>query len=345
MISSNVHYGDYLQLPVLLDLQHPESAKIQEDAHDEMLFIITHQTYELWFKQLLFEVNSVCDIMEKPSINDNSPQLQTVVHRLQRVVTILKLLVQQIDVMETMTAMDFLDFRDRLRPASGFQSFQFKILEGKLGLPFSNRHGQQYYLSQLRQEELELVKKAEEAPTLLQLVNKWLERMPLFDEKEKWTTLHEAKGNFTHPFWNLYADVYSKSLQPGEQQNSKVFEDIFLKNENKRNLTAEASRAALFIMLYRGYPLLHLPFQLLQVLLEIDEQLGTWRYRHLNMVQRIIGSRVGTGGSTGKEYLAGAVSKHYIFSEIAQLTGFLIERRKLPELPEAIKRKIGFIQD
>jgi tryptophan 2,3-dioxygenase len=344
MISSNVHYGDYLQLPVLLDLQHPESAKIKEDAHDEMLFIITHQTYELWFKQLLYELNSVCDIMQKPSINDNSPELQTVVHRLQRMVTILKLLVQQIDVMETMTAMDFLDFRDKLRPASGFQSFQFKILEGKLGLPFPNRHGQQYYVSQLREEELELVKKSEEAPTLLQLVNKWLERMPLFDETEKWSALNSANGKYEHPFWDMYADVYTQSLQQGEQQNSKAFEEIFLHNNDKRQLSSQASRAALFIMLYRGYPLLHLPFELLQVLLEIDEQLGTWRYRHLNMVQRIIGSRVGTGGSTGKEYLAGAVTKHIIFSEIAQLTGFLIERRKLPSLPTAIEHRLGFIQ-
>lgn len=89
-------------------------------AHDEMLFIIIHQTYELWFKQIQFELDAVIDTLSKPRLDDNSADLQTVVHRLQRVVTILKVLVQQIDIIETMTPMDFLDFRDMLRPASGF---------------------------------------------------------------------------------------------------------------------------------------------------------------------------------------------------------------------------------
>ena len=95
-------------------------------------------------------------------------------------------------------------------------------------------------------------------------------------------------------------------------------------------------------MVYRGYPLLQLPFQLLNVLLEIDEQLSTWRYRHMNMVQRIIGARIGTGGSSGKDYLKGAVDKHAIFREIAQLTSFLVERRHLPKLDTEMERKLGF---
>jgi tryptophan 2,3-dioxygenase len=95
-------------------------------------------------------------------------------------------------------------------------------------------------------------------------------------------------------------------------------------------------------MLYRGYPMLHLPYQLLNNLLEIDEQLSTWRYRHMNMVHRMIGSRIGTGGSTGRDYLGGAVQKHYIFSEIAQLTSFLIERRILPKLSREMEQRLGF---
>ena len=96
-------------------------------------------------------------------------------------------------------------------------------------------------------------------------------------------------------------------------------------------------------MLYRGYPLLHLPFQLLNELLEIDEQLSNWRYRHMNMVHRMIGTRVGTGGSSGKEYLKAAADKHYIFREVAQLTSFLIERRKLPVLPVEMEEQLGFV--
>ena len=118
-------------------------------------------------------------ILGKPSLNDNSPELQTVVHRLHRCITILRVLVQQLDIMETMTPMDFLDFRDRLRPASGFQSWQFKELEAKLGLKFADRHGKEYYTSQLRPEHISIIKKAESGLSLLELVNKWLERMPL----------------------------------------------------------------------------------------------------------------------------------------------------------------------
>src|SRR5512135_2925101 len=115
-----LYYADYIQLDRLLDCQRLESARRGRPAHDEMLFIIIHQAYELWFKQIMFEVESVTGIMQQPAINDNSPELQTVVHRLNRVNTIMKVLVHQMDIMETMTPMDFLDFRDLLRPASGF---------------------------------------------------------------------------------------------------------------------------------------------------------------------------------------------------------------------------------
>src|SRR6267142_4701797 len=180
---NEMNYIDYLRLDKILESQYPESDKQNKPAHDEMLFIIIHQTYELWFKQLLYEVESVNQIMQKPSLNDNSPELQTVVHRLSRCTTILKVLVHQIDIMETMTPMDFLDFRDLLRPASGFQSWQFKLLEARLGLKYEHRFGQGYYLSQLRPEEVDRIRAAEQAPSLLQLVNAWLERMPFFDEE------------------------------------------------------------------------------------------------------------------------------------------------------------------
>ncbi|RZK46675.1 MAG: tryptophan 2,3-dioxygenase, partial [Pedobacter sp.] len=100
-----MHYHDYLHLDKILSAQAPESDRLGKPAHDEMLFIVIHQAYELWFKQLMYELDSVLAIMKKPSINDNSPELQTVVHRTGRMTTILKLLVHQIDIMETMTPM------------------------------------------------------------------------------------------------------------------------------------------------------------------------------------------------------------------------------------------------
>ncbi|MGB5005837.1 MAG: tryptophan 2,3-dioxygenase family protein, partial [Ferruginibacter sp.] len=313
-----VYYADYLQLDKITGAQEPESFKEgREPAHDEMLFIIIHQAYELWFKQVLFEVNSVIAIMNKPVVNDNSPEMQTVVHRLKRVVTILKVLVQQVDIIETMTPMDFLDFRDMLRPASGFQSYQFKVLEAKLGLKFEHRHGQHYYTSQLKEKDIAIIKDAESGKSVIELINAWLERMPFI----------------TEAFWKNYQQVYVNSLAEAEKNNATAFENVFDQiDDTERNFSPKACRSALFIMMYHGYPMLELPFQLLDTLLEIDNQLGNWRYRHINMVQRMIGSRIGTGGSSGAGYLKAAMDKHYIFKELAQLNSFLVDRKKLPVL-------------
>jgi tryptophan 2,3-dioxygenase len=349
---SSVYYAEYLQLDKIIDAQQPESFKDGKvPAHDEMLFIIIHQAYELWFKQILFELDAVTNTMGKDSVNDNSAELQTVVHRLQRVVTILKVLVQQIDILETMTPLDFLDFRDMLRPASGFQSTQFKMIETALGLKFEHRHGQSYYTSQLKQQDIDTIKAAETNSTVLVLVNKWLERLPFFKEESYWKNYVPSSSeeishpiNNIHPFWKDYENIYAAGLADAEKVNIENFRTLFFsEEENKeRNLSNEACRAALFIMIYRGYPMLELPFQLLDTLLEIDNQLGNWRYRHINMVRRMIGTRIGTGGSTGAGYLQGAMDKHYIFKEISQLGSFLIDRRKLPKLPKEITDKLGY---
>lgn len=351
-----MHYSDYLQIDKILSAQLPESDKQGSPAHDEMLFIIIHQAYELWFKQLLHEANSIIQIMQKPALNDNSPELQTVVHRLTRMGTILRVLVHQIDIMETMTPMDFLDFRDMLRPASGFQSVQFKLLEANLGLKYEHRHGQEHYISQLRPAEVDSVKKGEAGKSLLALVNDWLERIPFFDQDENWKGFVVSTPlNNLHPFWAEYRERYRQSLNEAEKNNLEAFDKLFLQSDvsdkteeanigsvGLRSLSSSAARAALFIMLYRGYPILQLPFQLLNNLLEIDEQLSTWRYRHMNMVQRMIGTRIGTGGSSGRDYLKAALDKHYIFRDIAQLTSFLIERKKLPQLSSTMERRLGF---
>ena len=346
-MTTKMHYADYLQLDKILGAQNPESDKRNKPAHDEMLFIIIHQAYELWFKQLLHEADSIIAIMKKPAVNDNSPELQTVVHRLSRITTILKLLVHQIDVMETMTPMDFLDFRDMLRPASGFQSWQFKLLEAKLGLKYAHRHGQEYYISQLRQPQIDLIQQAEKEISLVELLNQWLERMPFFEEKENWKnykTVTASEKN-KHPFWVDYRNIYIESLADPEKNNQQFYDEVFENNSSSegRQLSPKANKAALFIMLYRGYPMLQLPFQILNYLLEIDEQLSTWRYRHMSMVHRMIGTRIGTGGSSGKDYLRGAMEKHSIFSEIARLTSFLIERRRLPQLSPEMERRLGFV--
>ncbi|HTN46882.1 MAG TPA: tryptophan 2,3-dioxygenase family protein [Flavipsychrobacter sp.] len=333
-----VYYGEYLQLDKILNAQDPESAKEGIKANDEMLFIIIHQSYELWFKQIIHELTIVRDVFRQPNIPNNSPDVYNCVHRLKRISGILELGVTQLGIMETMTPLDFLDFRDLLRPASGFQSIQFKVIEAALGLSFGDRHGKGYYLTQLKPQDVELVKKAESEESLLSLINKWLQRMPFITESNYWLG--------AEPFWEQYRAAYASSLSEAEMQNLELFDKLFIadKEEEGRKLNIDANRNALFIMLYRDQPLLHLPYELLSVLLEIDEQLAMWRYRHIHMVQRTIGKRVGTGGSTGAQYLRGAADSHYIFKEFAELTSFLLPRNMLPQLPARLIQDLSFVQ-
>lgn len=334
-----MYYGDYLQLNKILSAQELESDRRGAHAHDEMLFIVIHQAYELWFKQVLYEVESVHRILSQPSINDNSPELQVAAHRLNRVTEILRLCVNQIDVLETMTPLDFLDFRDMLRPASGFQSMQFKILETALGLKVEARHGREYFTSQLRPEDANSIYALAEKTSLLDLVNHWLERMPYFDHSDHWIDW-SGQGDF----WTTYRDTYSSSLGEGERDNLKAFDELFMQEggEGTRRLSQRARRSALFIFIYRDYPILQNPFRLINHLLEIDELLANWRWRHMNMVHRMIGIRVGTGGSTGKGYLREAAVKHYIYSEFAELNSFLVQRHALPKLGLVLEEKLGY---
>ena len=335
-----VYYSEYLQLDKILNAQEPESAKEGIRADDEMLFIVIHQAYELWFKQILHELSIVREVFMQPNIQNSTPHIYNSLHRLKRVCTILEVAVMQMGILETMTPLDFLDFRDLLRPASGFQSIQFKMIEATLGLQYDQRHGKAYYLSQLKPEDVERVKQAESEKSLLVLLNQWLERMPFVKHAGYW----ENTGS---SFWAAYRDSYKNSLMEGEQQNLELFDSLFTNDAaypEGRAFSADASRNALFIMLYRDHPLLQLPYDLLSTLLEIDEQLSMWRHRHIHMVQRTIGKRVGTGGSTGAAYLRGAADSHYVFKELAELTSFLLPRHLLPTLPESLVRDLGYFE-
>ncbi len=250
-----VYYSEYLQLNKILDAQLPESTKDGIRADDEMLFIIIHQAYELWFKQILFELNIIRDVFKQSNIPNNSPDIYNCVHRVKRVCRILELTVMQMTIMETMTPLDFLDFRDLLRPASGFQSIQFKMIEATLGLNYEHRHGQNYYLSQLNQKDIDRVKDAEAQESLLVLINRWLERMP-----------YVQPTHVNNDFWQQYRNAYESTLQEAEKGNLATFDKLFI-NESEypkeRRFSIAANRSALFIMLYRDYPLLHLPYELL----------------------------------------------------------------------------------
>ena len=345
------YYGDYLAIDRLLELQKPLS--LHEGrliAHDEMLFIIIHQSYELWFKQILHEIQACGEVLSKPAADDDGPDMNMVVHRLKRIVEIWKLLNHQVDVLETMTPLDFLEFRELLHGASGFQSKQFRQIEASLGLRMENRFRPDYYkhteMGGFNSKDFEEITEFEKKPSLLQMVERWLARAPFFDPSF-WSEWDEAQADSTvagqAPFWARYRKLYQQSLSERDDKPDLLgkFDDIFFQT-GWGDLSPAALRSALFIMLYRDEPLFRLPFALLNTLIEIDEQLATFRYRHLQMVRRMIGTRVGTGGSSGEQYLQGAVNRNYIFKELAGVITFLIERRNLPVLPQKLHKALRF---
>src|SRR6266542_5358117 len=202
----DLYYSDYIELDKILNSQHPKSFSSMEEGNDEMLFIIIHQAYELWFKQILFELDLVRNIFIRDRINDNSDDMSRVVQRLKRIVKILELINQQVSVLETMTALDFLEFRNFLLPASGFQSKQFRLIEAKLGLKMEQRYKAEYYKhtrrGSLSESDLQDVNKAESESTLKELIIKWLERMPYLDEAywREYKQVTESDSSARHKF-------------------------------------------------------------------------------------------------------------------------------------------------
>ena len=341
----DLYYSDYIELDKILSSQRPRSFEKMEDGNDEMLFIIIHQAYELWFKQIIFELDLVRNIFIQDRINDNTPDMSNVVYKLKRIVKILELLNHQVSVLETMTALDFLEFRNYLLPASGFQSKQFRLIEAKLGLKMEERHKKEYYKytrrGSLSESDLQDVNRAESESTLKQLIIRWLERMPFFDERY-WVD-YKMKGEQEDgfKFWSDYRKAYQNSLSENEGGRLAEFDKVFF-DAGREDISPAAMRAALFITLYRNLPIFQLPFELLNTLSEIDELLSNWRYRHFMMVRRMIGIRAGTGGTSGAGYLEGTLSQHYAFREITEVATFLIERSKLPALPNVLREKVSF---
>jgi tryptophan 2,3-dioxygenase len=343
----DLYYSDYIELDRILDSQHPRSFDSIDSGNDEMLFIIIHQVYELWFKQILFELDLVRHIFIQGKIEDNSDDMSRAVHKLKRIAKILELINQQVSVLETMTALDFLEFRNVLLPASGFQSKQFRLIEAKLGLKIEQRYQQEYYKytrrGGLSEADSQEVNQAESEPTLKELIIQWLERMPYLDE-QYWTdyrSTYESDPNGTHRFWSDYRKAYQASLSEREGGRLTEFNQVFFE-KGRGSVPPDAMRAALFIMLYRNLPLFQQPFELLNTLSEIDELLSNWRYRHFMMVRRMIGLRVGTGGTSGAGYLEGTLSQHYAFREFTELATFLIERSRLPNLPRMLRERVSF---
>lgn len=349
-----LYYPDYLRLDRLLSAQEPLSRPV---AHDELLFIITHQAFELWFKQINFELDAVLDVMGRAVVAEKD--MGEIVARLGRITVIQRLLVDQIDVLETMTPLDFLEFRDAIIPASGFQSVQFRLIENKLGL--DRRHRLKIkgavYTSVLSAEHGAALAASEAEPSLHDLVSQWLERTPFLALPgfDFWTAYRRAVADMlardravieSHPTLDDAARAEQLALFTTTVAG---FEAAFDEDRwaelvaiGRRRLPLRAFLAALLINLYRDEPIFQLPFRFLTTLIDIDEGFTSWRHRHALLAHRMIGGRIGTGGTAGHDYLEAAARRHRVFTDLFDLPTFFIPRSALPDLPAAVAEQMGF---
>jgi len=356
-----IHYHKYLALDKLLSAQNPRSGEFEsEAAHDETLFIIMHQVYELWFKQILHEVDSVCEILNVKIVDGE--HLNKAVHRLKRVSEILELIIHQIIVMETLTPLDFLDFRNYLFPASGFQSLQFRLIENALGLRDEDRitynnHSYKIVFNEEQKQKIELI---EARGSVFTLVEKWLERIPFLHFKN-FNFLDAYKASVNKMLENEQTAIGATEYLSEKMKNMRIkmlgdtnsyFKRVFsesahneLIEKGELRLSYKATMAALLINLYREKPILTTPFNFLTEIMNIDELLTTWRYRHAQMVQRMIGNKIGTGGSSGHEYLAKTAEKHRIFKDFHNISSLMIPRSELPDLPLDLNQELSFYYD
>ena len=357
MAEAPLYYGEYLQLERLLSAQRLESEKKGRPVHDEMLFIVVHQAYELWFKQILWELDDLLRIFGKDQVDETD--MGTALGRLQRIVEIEGILIQQVDVLETMTPLDFLDFRDLLFPASGFQSAQFRVVENKLGMRREDRLllAGAPYTARFSSSDLETVEETEALPSLFDMVERWLERTPFLESggfqfreafQEAVRSRLEADRDVVATNPNLTEGERTAQLEDFTQ-TMEQYEALFDEEKHReqqragrRRLSHRAFQAALFINMYRDQPALHEPYQILASLMDIDEGFTAWRYRHAQMTLRLIGRRVGTGGSAGAKYLEKSAERSRVFGDLFDLTTFLIPRDRRPPLPQEIVEAMRF---
>ncbi len=352
-----IYYSDYLQLDRVVNAQSPESDRLGSPAHDEMLFIITHQAYELWFKQIIHELKSIVEIFGQDAVEERSMGL--VLHRLARVKQIFSLLVDQVDIIETMTPLDFMDFRNLLVPASGFQSLQFKQVEILLGVKQQQRipADREFFYSRLKQEDRNSLKTAESAPNLFELTDAWLARIPFmrFANFDFWVEYKMAVDRMLASDREIIKNNPTLTEREIQFQLNDLagtelrFESLLdkekyqvLREKGEVRFSHQAYLAALFIHLYRDEPILYTSFRYLTLMLDIAQLLHGWRQRHVTMVQRMLGKKIGTGGSSGHEYLKATAERNQVFTDLTNIATFLIPKKDRPELPPQLTRALGF---
>lgn len=351
-----MNYWEYIHVEELLRLQGGMENDESDKSNDEVLFIVVHQIYELWFKLMLRELTSARDLFHQNPVPDMA--LANGVRSLKRVVTILEQAVQHFRVMETLTTRDYLEFRDKLIPASGFQSAQMREIEILLGLedavriPLGREGSYREALKKMDGTASVATERVERriaaGPSLRDVVYDWLERTPVDGaDGSPDRFLRELLASHRQEVGNRVeiararakmSDADVASLAERYEQEM-VFAERFLLGEDEPEVAPALKerrkrvRAALvFIESYRELPRLAWPREVVDTVIQLEQALVIWRQRHARMVERVIGRRIGTGGSSGVDYLDQTALRYRIFGDLWAVRTLLLQKPSVPPI-------------
>jgi tryptophan 2,3-dioxygenase len=296
-------YSEYLRLEELLKLQTGVKDDKKKISNDELHFILVHQNFELWFKLIINELKSTIDILSSTYVEET--KLPQAVHHMNRVIETFKLMSQQWRVMETLEPQDFLNFRDELGTASGFESFQMREMESLMGKKWIDGKP--------------IGKDESTEKSLYEVTCVWLERTPIQGSIPDSPNDNEEVNTFI----KQYLESHKKLYPDTNQEAIDFFEQDSVLRRRRAGL--------IFIESYRDLPLLSWPRKLISTLIELEESMILWRSSHARMVERIIGRRIGTGGSSGVDYLD-MTTKYRVFIDLWSVRSILIKKESLPIL-------------
>jgi tryptophan 2,3-dioxygenase len=349
------NYWDYIKTEQLLGLQGGFDNNEDPLANDEVVFIVVHQVYELWFKLILRELETARNVFRQNPVPDI--QLANAARSLRRVVSLFEQAIPHFRVMETLTTRDYLEFRDRLIPASGFQSAQLREIEVLLGLEDSmrlpmGREGS--FLKALESSDgshspslARVKKRMESGPSLKELLYEWLSRTPIDgpatqESADRFVKAfiggHEAEIKNRIELAKQNALTADDILRLEERYRAEIkFAEKFLMAEDEPDLDEEqrafrrrVRAAAVFLESYRELPRLAWPREVIDLVLAVEQQMLIWRQRHARMVERVIGRRTGTGGSAGVDYLDKTATQYRIFGDFWAVRTILLRKPSVP---------------
>ena len=354
-------YWDYIQVEELLSLQKGIAESESELGNDEVRFIVIHQIDELWFKLVIRELQSLRDLFLQPFVPETA--LANTCAGLNRVALIFELAADHFKLMETMRTQDYLSFRDKLSPASGFQSAQMREMEILLGLDHKDRINLGYegsFMAALAGEDgtssaLARVQKRLEEKSVKEAIYAWLYRTPINGSSPQSPDDQRVVQEFLQDCYECEAQAKQQLVAETATTQALTTEDIDrlrkryeaelasskayldgadIESDAERPKVRRLRAAILFIESNRELPLLSWPGEIIDGLIKVEQSMTVFRQRHARMVERVIGRRVGTGGSAGVDYLDQTALQYRVFQEIWSARTMLLSPQQAPHTQE-----------